>query len=135
VKPQKAHHLRAAVWWDPHGTGARVAGQWSEASLLGRTNDLGESRAGVPLSATPRQAPNARQDHGFRALLAAIDRCGSLTALGALGRPLEARRLPRTLAGVAWSIVGALCSYGCRLCTSSTKASTRRESRSSAQAA
>jgi hypothetical protein len=32
-----------------------------------------------------------------------IERCGSLAALGALGRRLYARRLPRAQAGVMWT--------------------------------
>jgi hypothetical protein len=50
-----------------------------------------------------RDTWEARQDPAFRALLTAIDRCASRAALGALGRRLYARRLPRAQAGVAWT--------------------------------
>jgi DNA-directed RNA polymerase subunit RPC12/RpoP len=50
-----------------------------------------------------RDTWEARQESGFRALLAAIDRCASRAALGQLGRRLYARRLPRAQAGVAWT--------------------------------
>jgi len=46
-----------------------------------------------------RDTWEARQDSGFRALLAAIDRCTSRAALGALGRRLYARRLRESRPG------------------------------------
>jgi hypothetical protein len=50
-----------------------------------------------------RDTWEARQAPAIRAVLAAIDGCASLAALGALGRRLYARRLPRAQAGVAWT--------------------------------
>jgi hypothetical protein len=50
-----------------------------------------------------RDTWEARQDAAFRAWLAAIDGCRTLTVLGALGRRLYARRLPRAQAGVMWT--------------------------------